>query len=90
LRVATDLRAAGIAARAELGRRKLGKQLEAAARDGAHFAVILGDELASGEVQLKDLSAGTQKPVALSDLGREVARAQGAHRHGPPDRGART
>ncbi len=45
LRVATDLRAAGIAARAELGQRKLGRQLEAAARDGAHFAVILGDEL---------------------------------------------
>ena len=46
--IATDLRAAGIAARAELGRRKLGKQLEAAARDQAHFAVILGDELAAG------------------------------------------
>ena len=50
LRVVTDLRAAGIAARAELGRRKLGKQLEAASRDQAHFAVILGDELANGEV----------------------------------------
>ena len=50
LRVATDLRGAGIAARAELGRRKLGKQLEAASRDQAHFAVIVGDELASGEV----------------------------------------
>ena len=34
LRIATLLRAAGIAARAELGQRKLGKQLEAAARDG--------------------------------------------------------
>ncbi|OGO57262.1 MAG: histidine--tRNA ligase, partial [Chloroflexi bacterium RBG_16_69_14] len=42
LRIATDLRGAGVAARAELGRRKLGKQLEAAARDHAHFAVILG------------------------------------------------
>ena len=46
--VATDLRAAGIAARAELGHRKLGKQLEAAAREQAHFAVILGDELVDG------------------------------------------
>jgi histidyl-tRNA synthetase len=82
LRIATDLRAAGIAARADLARRKLGKQLEAAARDHAHFAVIVGDELASGEVQLRDLPAGTQKPLLVADLAREIARAHGAHRHG--------
>jgi histidyl-tRNA synthetase len=82
LRVATDLRAAGIAARAELGRRKLGKQLEAAARDRAHFAVIVGDELATGEVGLRDLSAGTQKLVPIGDLAREIERSHGAHRHG--------
>jgi histidyl-tRNA synthetase len=82
LRIATDLRAAGVAARAELGRRKLGKQLESAARDRAHFAVIVGDELDAGEVQLRDLPAGTQKVVPLADLPREVARADGAHRHG--------
>ena len=86
LRIATDLRAAGIAARAELGRRKLGKQLEAAARDQAHFAVIVGDELASGEVGLRDLPAGTQKQVPVDGLGREIERAHRAHRHGPaPD-----
>ena len=82
LRIATLLRADGIAARAELGQRKLGKQLEAASRDQAHFAVIVGDELANGEVQLKDLPAGTQKTVGLDDLAREVARAHGAHHHG--------
>jgi histidyl-tRNA synthetase len=82
LAVATELRAAGLAARAELGRRKLGKQLEAAARDGAHFAVILGDELATGDVQLRDLPAGTQKVVARADLARELERAHGAHHHG--------
>jgi histidyl-tRNA synthetase len=84
LKVVTDLRAAGLAARAELGRRKLGKQLEAAARDHAHFAVILGDELAGGEVGLRDLPAGTQKLVAVGDLAREIERAHGAHRHGAP------
>jgi histidyl-tRNA synthetase len=84
LRIATILRAAGIAARAELGQRKLGKQLEAASRDRAHFAVIVGDELAEGQVQLRDLEAGTQKAVALDDLAREVARAQASHHHGPP------
>ena len=82
LKVATDLRSAGIAARAELGHRKLGRQLEAAARDRAHFAVVLGDELAGGEVGLRDLPAGTQKLVPLADLAREIERAHGAHRHG--------
>jgi histidyl-tRNA synthetase len=85
LRIATLLRDAGIAARAELGRRRLGKQLESASKEHAHFAVIVGDELASGEVQLRDLPAGTQKVVALDDLAREVARAHGAHRHGAID-----
>jgi histidyl-tRNA synthetase len=84
LRVATILRAAGLAARAELGQRKLGKQLESASREHAHFAVILGDELAGGQVQLRDLEAGTQKAVALDDLAREVGRAQASHHHGPP------
>ena len=82
LRVATDLRATGIAARADLAHRKLGKQLEAAVRDRAHFAVIVGDELAGGEVALRDLEAGTQKLVAVDDLAREVGRAHAAHHHG--------
>ncbi len=86
LRVATELRAAGLAARADLSARKLGKQLEAAARDGAHFAVILGGEdgTSAGPVQVKDLPAGTQRAVAPGDLARELARASKAHRHGSP------
>ncbi len=82
LRVATELRAAGLRVRADLGRRKLGRQLEAAGRDGAHFAVILGDELESGQVQVRDLLAGTQRIVAVADLARELARAEASHRHG--------
>jgi histidyl-tRNA synthetase len=84
LRIATMLRAAGLAARAELGQRKLGKQLESAGKERAHFAVIVGDELADGQVQLKDLDAGTQKLVAVDDLVRELERAQASHRHGAP------
>ena len=60
--------APGWRSRADLGSRKLGEQLEAAARDGAHFAVIVGDELADGHVVLRDLGAASQKPVALADL----------------------
>jgi histidyl-tRNA synthetase len=85
LSLATDLRAAGLAARADLGQRKLGRQLEGAARDGAHFAVIVGDEPSSGQVQVRDLSAATQRSVNLSDLARELARAHAAHRHGSPE-----
>jgi histidyl-tRNA synthetase len=83
LRIATELRGAGLAARAELGQRKLGKQLEAAARDGAHFAVIVGDELAEGHLQLRDLEAGTQRAVEAANLARELERAAKTHRHGP-------
>ncbi len=82
LRIATELRAAGIGARAELGRRKLGKQLESAARAQAHFAVILGDELANGQVGLRDLQAGSQRLVPLADLARELKRASDSHHHG--------
>ena len=49
---------------ADLGRAKLGRQLESAAKDHAHFVVIIGDELADGNVQLKDLEAGSQQLVA--------------------------
>ena len=41
-----------------------------------------GDELTAGDVQLRDLPAGTQKVVPLADLAREVARSHAAHRHG--------
>ncbi len=68
LRIATDLRAAGLAVRADLARRKLGRQLEAAVKDGARFAVIVGDELADGRVGLRDLDGATQKAVELADL----------------------
>ncbi len=68
LAVATRLRDAGLAVHADLSPRKLGRQLEAAVREGAHFAVILGDELADGDVQLRDLDAASQKLVPLADL----------------------
>ncbi len=82
LRVASLLRAGGLAVRAELAPRKLGRQLETASRDHAHFAVIIGDELADGHVQLKDLEAGTQRLVPLADLARDLARAAKSHHHG--------
>jgi histidyl-tRNA synthetase len=82
LKIATELRAAGISARADLAGRKLGRQLESASREGAHFAVILGDELREGLVNVRDMEAGTQRPVHVADLAKELARAQKAHHHG--------
>jgi histidyl-tRNA synthetase len=82
LRIATDLRAARLRVRADLAKRKLGRQLEAAGKDGAHFAVIIGDELAQGQVQVRDLLAGTQRVVGIGDLARELARAEASHHHG--------
>jgi histidyl-tRNA synthetase len=68
LRVATELRERGIAVRPDGSDRKLGKQLEAASKAGARWAVIVGDELADGVVAVKDLDSGEQRSVALGDV----------------------
>jgi histidyl-tRNA synthetase len=68
LGIATRLREAGLAVSADLGHRKLGRQLEAAVKAGARFAVIVGDETADGLIQLRDLGAASQKAVPLADL----------------------
>lgn len=45
------------------------KRLARANKINAQFAIILGDdELAAGQAQWRDLDAGTQTPVALTDL----------------------
>ena len=82
LRLATELREAGLPVRADLAPRKLARQLEGAARDGAHFAVIVGDEMAAGNVMVRDLEAGSQRAVALADLARYLERGDARHRHG--------
>ena len=68
LRVATLLRDAGFAVRTDGSTRKLGKQLESAAKAGAGHAVIVGEELAGGSVMVKALDTGEQSAVALADL----------------------
>jgi histidyl-tRNA synthetase len=68
LRVAGELRQAGLRVRVDGSARKLGKQLDSAARLGARWAVIVGNELERGSVILRDLAAGEQREVALSDV----------------------
>jgi histidyl-tRNA synthetase len=78
LKIATQLRGEGLAIGVDLAPRKLGRQLEAAAKAGAHFAVIVGDELADGNIVLRDLYAASQKPVALADLPALLKRKAGS------------
>ena len=68
LRVTATLREAGLAVRPDGSGRRLGKQLEAGAKAGARWAVIIGEELARGEVGLKDLATGEQVTVPLGDV----------------------
>jgi histidyl-tRNA synthetase len=68
--LAETLRIQGVAVDLSFGDRKLGKQLAAANRSGAQFAVIFGEEeIAQGAVALKDLrDGGEQRRVSLSEL----------------------
>lgn len=58
LRVAAELRDAGVAVRPDGSSRRLGKQLESAAKAGARWAVILGE---GDAIALKDLDNGDQR-----------------------------
>lgn len=64
-----ELRSAGIRADRDYQGRKLKAQLKSADRMQARFAAILGeDELAKGEITLKDLSSSEQETVQLEQL----------------------
>ncbi len=66
LSLARDLRAAGLKVATALeAHEKIGKQMRYADRKGIPFALVLGpDELARGEVVVKDLRSGEQRTIA--------------------------
>lgn len=80
--LAETLRAAGIGCDVAFGDRRLGKQLNAADRSGAQYALILGEsELAGGTVTLKDLRGGTeQRSVKFSEVLQALEQNHGASR----------
>ncbi|HEY8000278.1 MAG TPA: His/Gly/Thr/Pro-type tRNA ligase C-terminal domain-containing protein, partial [Pseudolabrys sp.] len=86
-KLAADLRKAGIRAELYLGNPKhgIGQQLKYADRRGSPCAVIQGpDEKAKGEVQLRDLIAGSA-PSELTDRDeylKKQAEAQSAVKEG--------
>jgi histidyl-tRNA synthetase len=67
-KLARDLRALGLSV--ELGTdAKLKRSLEVASKQGARFALIVGDnEIAAGSYALKDLAAGQQQNVGWQEL----------------------
>ncbi|MBB5772404.1 histidyl-tRNA synthetase [Brevundimonas vesicularis] len=68
LTAVAELRAAGIAAELYLGRAGMKAQMKYADRRGAPAVVILGgDEIAAGEVTIKDLDAGRAAAAAITD-----------------------
>jgi histidyl-tRNA synthetase len=69
LGIATSLRAAGIPTEVYHEPDRLKKQFQYAERKGVPFCVLPGaDELARGEVNLKELATGQQQVVRLADL----------------------
>ena len=73
LRLAHELREAGLRVEYSLRAENLGKQLKLADTRQARVAVVIGpDDRAKGEVQLKDLAGKTQRAVALARVADDV------------------
>jgi histidyl-tRNA synthetase len=68
LLVAGTLRAAGLRVRADGSSRKLGKQLESAAKFGARYVVLVDPLLAEGTVILRDLEASEQREIPVDEV----------------------
>ncbi len=68
-RLVADLRRAGLHVRHSYrATRNIGKLLGDAAKSRARYAVILGRELADGNVVVKDLDGGEQREVSVAEL----------------------
>ena len=73
LRLAAELRAAGLRAELYPEPDKLCKQFKyASARDAAFVAVVGADERARGEVTIKNMKTGDQQSVPRSDVARHL------------------
>ena len=73
LELAELLRAAGVAATADLSGRSVRAGLKRADRAGTRFVVLLGDdELAAGQAMLRDLAAGDQSTVERDELATRI------------------
>ena len=70
-----QLRNAGFVVEQSFGERGLKGAMKAADKSGARFSIVLGDaEIASGTVELKEMSTGKVSSVTLSTLAAELAK----------------
>jgi histidyl-tRNA synthetase len=73
LKLASELRACGVRVELYPEPDKLGKQMKYAASKQIPFAAILGsDELARGDVTIKDLTTGTQESIPRAEAARVI------------------
>ncbi len=76
LRLSAELRAHGVRVEVYPEPDKLGKQMKYAAGKSIPFAAILGgDELARGEVTIKNLQTGTQESIARTSVAAALQRS---------------
>jgi histidyl-tRNA synthetase len=69
IKIATQLRAAGLRTELNVLDNALDKQLKAASASGARYAAIVAPaELERGEVNVKDLRQREQRAVKITDL----------------------
>jgi len=69
LTIAQQLRSAGLRVEISFGDRALKGSMKAADKSGAAFVIVLGDsEIASGTVELKEMSTGKTSSVTLASL----------------------
>jgi len=69
LKYAADLRAAGFKVELAFGDRALKTAMKIADKSGARYSLVIGDEeMASGVVEVKEMSSGTANSVRLDSL----------------------
>ena len=69
LKLVTRLRRSGIGAEFDLMARSMKGQMKDASRSGARYALILGaEEMAAGDITIKDLESGEQERAALEGI----------------------
>ena len=73
--VLQQLRDAGVAALSDTQGRSLKSQFKVAGKSGAALAVVVGpDELAKGEVKIRDFATHEETLVSVKDVASTVAR----------------
>jgi histidyl-tRNA synthetase len=86
LELAAELRASGMRVELYPEPDKLGKQMKYAASKQIPFAAILGsDEIARGDVTIRDLTTGTQQSIARASVAKEIE-SRTANREPRPNR----